>query len=337
MAVLRQSVDESKVGLDALPKNKNAGTEPLPSYAGYTVAMTSWELQRNWDIVRYLVYYLVEDLVAADLIPGHDVIDFSAGLGDLSEYIYANKPKSLLATSPDDVFPPANLDGKPGFQFLPNVRAGEIQQKFQPSSTDLFLARMVFQFPTDEHDRIDVDGMLAQIYDVLRPGGRLIIASHEFTQMDDHLDDEQLSFEEYLQALPSRYTGKSVERIHGLIELIRSIGLPPREGVHGQTGFGLKGLMAVDSFVRCGFQIESAAEIEDFTFPVGMSEDLHQRPEYYRKLAEEVFAIKQRHISTPEFAGKYTRPTVLRRILKEINRLHPFVTVPIFKIQAVKL
>lgn len=305
-------------------------------YAGYTNAMTSWELQRNWDIVRYLVYYLVEDLVAPDLIPGNDVIDFSAGLGDLSEYIFANNPNSLLASSPDDVLPPVSLDGKPGFQFLPGVRAGEIQQRFQASSTDLFLARMVFQFPTDEYDRIDVDGMLAQIHGVLRPGGRLIIASHEFTQLDDHIDDETLSFEDYLQVLPARYAGRSADRINGLIELIRSIGIPPREGVHGQTGFGLKGLMAVDSFVRCGFQIESAAEIEDFTFPVGISQDLHLRPQYYRELGEKVFAIKQKQMHTPAFADKYTRPNVLRRILKDINQLHPFVTVPIFKIQAIK-
>lgn len=94
--------------------------------------------------------------------------------------------------------------------------------------------------------------------------------------------------------------------------------------------------MAVDSFVRCGFQIESAAEIEDFTFPVGISQDLHLRPQYYRELGEKVFAIKQKQMHTPAFADKYTRPNVLRRILKDINQLHPFVTVPIFKIQAIK-
>ena len=298
--------------------------------------MSSWELQRNWDIVRYLVYYLVEDLISPELIPGKDVIDFSAGLGDLSEYIYTQAPKSLLATSPDDVSVPTNLQGRPGIAFLAKLRASQIREKIPAASADLFVARMVFQFPTEEQDHIDVDGMLTQIYDVLRPGGRLIIASHEFMLLDDPREDQELSVEEYLEILPAYYGGRSAERIHGLIELIRSIGIPPREGVHGQTGFGLKGLMAIDSFVRCGFQIESAAEIEDFTFPVGISSELMQRRAYYRQLANKVFAIKRAHINCPEFADKYKRPGVLKTILKQINQLHPFVTVPIFKIQAVK-
>ena len=298
--------------------------------------MSSWELQRNWDIVRYLVYYLVEDLVPPDLIPGKDVIDFSAGLGDLSEYLLAHNPRSLLTTSPDNVSSPPKLTEKPGFRFLANVQAGEIKNKITSASADLFIARMVFQFPTDEQDRIDVDGMLAQIYDVLRPGGRLIMCSHEFTQLDDHPGDDGLSFDAYLETLPGHYAGRSAERVQGLIEMIQSIGIPPREGVHGQTGFGLKALMAVDSFVRCGFQIESAAEIEDFTFPVGISRDLVQRRDDYQALAEKVFAIKRARINTPEFTDKYTRPAVLKIILTEINKLHPFVTVPIFKIQALK-
>ncbi len=74
--------------------------------------MTSWELQRNWEIVRYLVYYLVEDLVSPDQISGKDIVDFSSGLGDLSEYIYSHNPKSLIATSPDDVSSPVSLTGK---------------------------------------------------------------------------------------------------------------------------------------------------------------------------------------------------------------------------------
>jgi SAM-dependent methyltransferase len=298
--------------------------------------MTSWELHRNWDIVRYLVYYLVENLVSPDLITRKDVIDFSAGLGDLSEYIYAQEPKSLLATSPDAIPPAAKLQGKPGFRNLTHLHASQISEKIPSSSTDLFVARMVFQFPTDEQDRIDVDGILAQIYDVLRPGGRLIIASHEFTQLDDHPDDAELSFDDYLEALPNRYGGRSAERIRGLVEMIRALGIPPREGVHGQTGFGLKGLMAIDSFVSCGFQIESAAEIEDFTFPVGISEDLNKRHDYYRELAKKVFATKRAEINSPGFADKYTRPGVLKEILKEINQLHTFVTVPIFKVRAIK-
>ncbi|MFV9673935.1 MAG: hypothetical protein ACNYZI_00975, partial [Anaerolineales bacterium] len=99
---------------------------------------------------------------------------------------------------------------------------------------------------------------------------------------------------------------------------------------------GLKALMAVDSFVQAGFKIESAAEIEDFTFPVGISQDIATRKDYYRELGQRVFTIKQARIHSPAFADKYTRPAVLKTILQELNQLHPFVTVPIFKIQAVK-
>ncbi len=302
----------------------------------YTSPVTSWELQRNWEIVRYLVYYLVEDLVSPDQISGKDIVDFSSGLGDLSEYIYSHNPKSLIATSPDDVPSPASLAGKPGFRFIPNLPARMIGQALTPNSVDLFVARMVFQFPTDEGDRIDVDGMLTQIFSILRPGGCLIVCSHEFTQLDDHPEDWNLPLERYLENLPAEHTGRHAARIQGLIELIEAIGLPPREGVHGQTGFGLKALMAVDSFVRAGFKIESAAEIEDFTFPIGISQDLATRKDYYRELGHQVFTIKQSRIHSPAFADKYTRPTVLKNILQAINQLHPFVTVPIFKIQAVK-
>ena len=301
----------------------------------YTNLMTSWELQRNWEIVRYLVYYLVEDLVSPDQIPGKDVVDFSSGLGDLSEYIYAHSPKSLISTSPDDVPVPISLAGKPSLRYLPNLPARTINQALAPNSVDLFVARMVFQFPTDD-DRIDVDGMLTQIYSILRPGGHLIICSHEFTQLDDHPEDWDLPLERYVEKLPSEHEGRHAARIEGLIELIEAIGLPPREGVHGQTGFGLKGLMAVDSFVQAGFKIESAAEIEDFTFPVGISRDLEARKDYYRELGLRVFATKRSFIESPAFADKYTRPTVLKHILQAINQMHPFITVPIFKIQAVK-
>ncbi len=298
--------------------------------------MTSWELKRNWDIVRYIVYYLIEDLVPPELIPGTHIVDFSAGLGDLSEYIYAHKPASLTATSPDEVPAPPSLKGKPGFRFLTGIHAREINRNFEPESVDLFIARMVFQFPTSEKDRIDVDGMLAQIHTLLRPGGRLIVCSHEYTQLDEHPDDRGLPFNQYLSELPSHHTGRSARRIAGLVEMINAIGIPPREGVHGQTGFGLKGLMAVDSFVQCGFEIERAAEIEDFTFPVGISHDLNQRKDYYQNLAAQVFQIKKKKINSPEFEDKYKRPAILRDILLEISRLHRFVTVPIFKIQALK-
>lgn len=298
--------------------------------------MTTWELQRNWDIVRYIVYYLVEDLISPDQIIGRDVVDFSSGLGDLSEYVYSHNPNSLIATSPEDVPPPASLEGKSGFTFLSNLSADQINKKLQANSVDLFVARMVFQFPTDEDDHIDVDGMLAQIFTILRPRGRLVICSHEFTQLNDDPECWDLPLKDYLRRLLNTYTGREAVRIQGLIELIEAIGLPPREGTHGQTGFGLKGLMAVDSFVKAGFKIESAAEIEDFTFPVGISRNLVVRKDYYVKLAEQVFEIKRSLINTSSFKNKYSRPALLQNILRELNKLHSFVTVPIFKIVATK-
>ena len=302
----------------------------------YTENMTTWELQRHWEVVRYIVYYLVEDLISPDQITGRDIVDFSSGLGDLSEYIYAHQPKSLIATSPDDTHPPISLREKPRYRHISNLAAHQIHEKLEPNSVDLFVARMVFQFPTDEDDRIDVDGMLAQIFTILRPRGKLVICSHEFTQLNDDPESWDLPLKEYLGRLHDTYSGHGGARVQGLIELIEEIGLPPREGVHGQTGFGLKGLMAVDSFVHAGFRIESAAEIEDFTFPVGISRDLLERREYYVQVAEQVFRIKRSLINTPAFEDKYSRPAVLKNILRELNQLHRFVTVPIFKIVAVR-
>jgi hypothetical protein len=298
--------------------------------------MTTWELQRNWDIVRYIVYYLVEDLISPDQITGKDIVDFSSGLGDLSEYIYSHNPNSLIATSPDDIPPPPSLEDKPGFTFIPDLSAAQINKKLEPNSVDLFVARMVFQFPTDEDDRIDIDGMLNQIFAVLRPGGQLVICSHEFTQLNDDPECWDLPLKDYLGRLTDTYTDREAARVRGLIELIEAIGLPPREGVHGQTGFGLKGLMAVDSFVNAGFKIKSAAEIEDFTFPVGISRDLVERRDYYVQLAEKVFDVKRSRINTTDFENKYARPALLKNILSELNQLHPFVTVPIFKIVAAR-
>lgn len=94
--------------------------------------------------------------------------------------------------------------------------------------------------------------------------------------------------------------------------------------------------MTIDSFVSAGFTIEKAEEIEDFTFPIGISSEIERRAAYYEELAKKVFAIKRKHLLSDTFVDKYSKPNVLRAILKEINALHPFVTIPIFAIQAVK-
>jgi predicted RNA methylase len=110
--------------------------------------MSSWELEHEWSIVRYLVYYLIENLVPADIVRGKDVVDFSTGLGDLSAYMAGEGPKSIAATAPDDSeaseFIKANLEIK----YLNHVPASKIADRFAPESIDLFAGRMVFQFPT---------------------------------------------------------------------------------------------------------------------------------------------------------------------------------------------
>lgn len=297
--------------------------------------MATWELQRRWETVRYLVYYLVENLVPPALIPGADIIDFSSGLGDLSAYMAAHDPRSLTATSPEASDPPPHLPVNASH--LEDVPADQIAARLPAASADLFVARMVFQFPTVEDHHIDMDGMLAQVYQVLRPGGRLIICSHQYTELDPHIEAAWPEpVDAYFERLLAAHHGAHHDYLAGLIELIQTIGIPPREGSHGQTGFGLKPSMAIDSFVRAGFRIERAAELEEFTFPIGLSRELAERSDYYAELAEKVFAIKERHIQRPAFADKYQRPQVLRAILTEINQMHPFVTIPIFSIQAIK-
>ena len=89
------------------------------------------------------------------------------------------------------------------------------------------------------------------------------------------------------------YSAPYRDSLNGLIELIQTIGIPPREGIHGQTGYGLKPLMTVDSFIQAGFHIERCEEIEDFTFPIGLSTEISKRSAYYEKLSKKVFSIKQ--------------------------------------------
>ena len=65
----------------------------------------TWERSRAWHLVRPLVYYLREDFVAPELAADADVLDFSAGLGDLSEYLVASGARSVVATRPESETP----------------------------------------------------------------------------------------------------------------------------------------------------------------------------------------------------------------------------------------
>ncbi|RME15577.1 MAG: class I SAM-dependent methyltransferase [Bdellovibrio sp.] len=299
---------------------------------------TSWEAERRWEVVRYLVYYLQENFVLSPWVQGKDVVDFSCGLGDLSIYLQSLKPKSLCATVPEKDHVPLLLKDRNDIQQISGVEASQIKKAFSPESKDLFVARMVFQFPTMEDHFIDVDGMLEQIFTILRPGGRVVICSHEYKELYDHPSLWNLDIKNYKEKLLDLVEGEYKQRVMDYFELIETIGLPPREGVHGQTGFGLKSLMCVDSFVQAGFHLEICDHLEDFTFPRGLYKALHGEGDwpFFDQLAKKVFAIKQKYILSKEFQDKYQRPGLLQKVYGELLDLHPFITIPIFRIVAQK-
>ena len=219
------------------------------------------------------MYYLIEDFIPETWVKDADVLDFSAGLGDLSRYMRDSGAR-VVSTLPEESVPSDDLDWRPG------IAAGHIADSFDARSLDIAVARMVFQFPTWEGDRADPDTLAEEFAEVLRPGGRLVVAFHEFGAID--VDDPKMA-------------------------MVRYLGLPPREGPHGETGYGLKVPMLVTTLQSRGFDIEIAEHVEPFTFPVGLDDTEIE----IERLGVRVMDVKRRHLIEKN-PGTYDRPTVLK-------------------------
>lgn len=267
--------------------------------------------------MRWLVYYLKENLVPPDMAAGAEVLDFSAGLGDLSAYMASVGARSVVATRPET----EPGDSYEGVTWATGVAAGNVVEKLGGRSFDLVVARMVFQFPTWEGDRADPDTMLEEFSEVLRPGGLLVAAFHEFVPLEGHPDSRNL---------PD--PGSLIEANPALGSLVKYLNLPPREGPLGQTGFGLKVPMFVNSLAAKGFAVEKADNPEPFTFPLSLGD---MSTEKILELGERVMELKQRalaHVSDP-----YQRPERIRELLVDLGEIMPHVAWPIARVVARRL
>ena len=303
-----------------------------------------WEQARDWAVIRPFVYYQRENLVSRNMVEGRDVVDFSAGLGDLSSYVHSLGSSSLLATVPETHAPrPSELPES--VEWRTDVGASNISEMLQADSADVVLARMVIQFPTVESHAIDVDGILSQMRTVLRSGGTMLVTTHAYFSLPafagdrsgdhDHLAAVEADVQQLLGS-DDEFTRSVATETVGLIELVRYLDLPPREGPFGRTGFGLKIPMLVNSFVKAGFTVESVDEIEPFTFPTGLPESVSHLNESITELGARVMAIKQKHLATPGAADPYLRPVILGKMIREIRALLPVTAVPIVRIVATR-
>lgn len=309
------------------------------------VKSEAWEHVRDWSLVRPFVYYQKENFLPEGLVESKDVIDFSAGLGDLSAYVWSLGPKSLTATAPEtDASRPPGLSVGVGWRT--GVGADRIDRELPPESADVFLARMVIQFPTMEADAVDVDRILDQIHRVLRPGGSVVVTTHAFFSLPsfgevhdiagEHLEAVEADVTSLLDSENDLVRGFASETA-GLIELVRYLGLPPREGPFGGTGFGLKSPMLVNSFVTQGFSVSRVEVIEPFTYPIGLRDRLIGERAVLEHLGVRVMAIKQRYLSSAAAGDPYARPAVLAEMLAEIRELVQVTAVPIVRVVASKL
>lgn len=294
--------------------------------------------------MRPFVYYQRENLVPEGLVTGRDVIDFSAGLGDLSAYVSTLDPLSLIATAPEEHAPRPSLLPD-SVEWRTGVGAGLIADMLGEASADVILARMVIQFPTVEKDAVDVDEILQQMRSVLREDGSLVITTHAFfslpqfrsdySRADDYLAAVETDVRPLLNAENS-FTRGIAQETAGLIELVRYLDLPPRDGPFGATGFGLKIPMLVNSFVKQGFTVNSVEVIEPFTFPIGLQETIADKAVPAAELGEHVMTIKHRYLTSVEATDPYQRPAVLAAMIAEIRELLPVTAVPIVRVWATK-
>ncbi len=269
--------------------------------------------------MRPLVYYLREDFIPPGMAAGRDVLDFSAGLGDLSQYLIESGASSVTATVPDVGRPP----GSSSIRWLEDVDAGNITERLAASSFDLVAARMVLQFPTWEENQVDPDTMVGQFAEVLRARGRLVIAFHQFRAFEPVPATGDLL--DAVEALDD----VSGDTAH-LARVVRYLGLPPREGPMGEVGFGLKIPMLVTTLQTCGFDIEIADDPEPFTFPL----DLEGWDEAsIVDLGRRVMDLKHRYLADPG-QSPYDRPRTVRRMLTELSGLMGFAVWPIARVVA---
>ncbi len=267
--------------------------------------------------MRWLVYYLREDLVPPEMAAGADILDFSAGLGVLSGYMASSGARSVLASRPEPE------EGTPhvGVEWVTGVAAGNVVESVGDRRFDLVVARMVFQFPTWEGDNADPDTMMAEFYEILRPGGRLVAAFHEFVGLEEppHSGD-----------LPEVST--VIDSNPDLGAVVKYLNLPPREGPLGQTGFGLKVPMFIDSLVANGFVIETADNPEPFTFPTAI-DDLSD--DELLDLGVRVMEMKEGLLA--HVPDRYDRPGRIRRLLVDLGTIMPHVAWPIARVVARKI
>lgn len=265
--------------------------------------------------MRPLVYYLIENFAPPAMVKGRDVLDFSAGLGDLSRYMIDAGARSVVPTLPEPKAPVGD-----GLDWRAGVAAGRLAAVFDAGSFDLATARMVLQFPTWEGDRVDPDTLAEEFARVLRPSGLLVLAFHEF-----------IPFEPTPSAAPPPSVEEMLEGADpGRAALVRYLGLPPREGPSGESGFGLKVPMMVTTLQNRGFDIAKADHPEVFTFPtdIGLVDESTME-----RMGVEAMALKRRYLADPDI-DDYERPAAIRRMLVELSRLYRFATWPMVRIVA---